>query len=271
MSTISTTKDNHNPAVPGPRRRLAAILFDIDGTLVHSDPIHFAVFQELLLQEEGFNDNRPIDQAFFRQHIAGGSNALIMARLFPTWSVAQQEAWSEHKEARFRERAQQSMKNLKMSGLDKLQTWIDSKGIKKAAVTNAPKLNAKAILQGIDYADWFHNVLILSDDCVRPKPDPAPYLTACERLNVAPHECLVLEDSPSGARAGIAAGAVVMGVLSGQTEKTLLGVGCHMVLQDFDDPKLWQYLESCDLVVANPGDAPLTTMTPPPPPPPHSS
>ena len=44
-----------------------AVLFDIDGTLVNSDPIRYAVFRELLLQQDGFNNNEPIDEAFFRK------------------------------------------------------------------------------------------------------------------------------------------------------------------------------------------------------------
>lgn len=243
MSTIPpTTKTTSNP-------RLAAILFDIDGTLVHSDPIHFRVFQELLLQVDGFNNNNPIDLDYFRKHISGGNNGMIMEHLFPNWSIQQRESWSYNKERRFRELAQQSMKQLQMSGLDKLREWINSNNIQKAAVTNAPKLNAKAILQGIKYDDWFHDdIVILGEECEKPKPYPDPYLVACKKLNVSPKDCLVLEDSPSGVKAGIAAGAVVIGISSGQTEQTLLDVGCHMVIQDFDDPKLWQYLESCELV-----------------------
>ena len=64
-----------------------AILFDIDGTLVESDPIHYEVFRELLLKEDGFNDGKLIDEEFFRKWIAGRSNSLIMKDFFPQWSI----------------------------------------------------------------------------------------------------------------------------------------------------------------------------------------
>ncbi|MGL4310099.1 MAG: HAD-IA family hydrolase [Paracoccaceae bacterium] len=53
-------------------------------------------------------------------------------------------------------------------------------------------------------------VLVSSDDVTRGKPDPQGYLRAAELLKVDPSRCLVLEDAPSGLRAGVAAGADVL-------------------------------------------------------------
>jgi beta-phosphoglucomutase-like phosphatase (HAD superfamily) len=251
-STTTTTMPQNN--------QLSAVLFDIDGTLVNSDPIHFAVFQELLLKEEDFelskfsNDNNtdgPIDEAFFRTYISGRANPLIAADFFPGWSIAKREAWSIKKEARFREVAQATMMDSKMPGLDRFQAWIDQRDLPKAAVTNAPWLNAEAILSGIGYASWFDDYLIIGDECERPKPDPSPYRTACKLLGVKPEDCIVVEDSPSGARAGVAAGAFVVGILSGQKTSALLEAGCHLIIDDFNDHKLWNHLESISVASAS--------------------
>jgi HAD superfamily hydrolase (TIGR01509 family) len=232
-------------ALSSSRRPLSGILFDIDGTLVHSDPIHFAVFQELLFQEDGFNDNTLIDEAFFRKNIAGRQNALIMADLFPDWSTAKREEWSLQKEARFREVAADSMLERKMPGLDQLRAWIEGHQLPRAAVTNAPRLNAEAMIAGIHYNDdAFFQALVIGDECERAKPDPCPYLVAAKLVGVDPQECIVFEDSPSGAQAGVAAGAFVVGILSGQDRSALLEAGCHLVIQDYEDPALWAHLES---------------------------
>jgi len=269
LTTTSPTTNNHRNNV------IKAILFDIDGTLVNSDSIHFAVFKELLWQEEDFrlshnkqqqgndqqeNNNKndsPIDEEFFRQHISGRSNGLITADLFPSWSIEKRETFSIRKEERFREIATQAdrMKKLQMPGLDRLREWVDTNRLGKVAVTNAPRLNGELMLIGIDYADWFgKDGLIIGDECERPKPDPSPYLTACQRITVvdedgnknkvivSPKECIVFEDSPSGAKAGVAAGAYVIGIKSGQDEATLLDAGCQFVIQDFEDEKLWNHL-----------------------------
>ncbi|GAB2490043.1 hypothetical protein GCM10027030_25170 [Luteococcus sediminum] len=57
---------------------------------------------------------------------------------------------------------------------------------------------------------------VFSEDITRGKPDPQPYLLAAERLGVDIVECIVLEDSPAGVRAGRGSGAttVVVGGLS---------------------------------------------------------
>ena len=55
---------------------------------------------------------------------------------------------------------------------------------------------------------------IAGDEVERTKPFPDPYLLAAERIGVAPEHCVVLEDSHTGARAGMAAGALVVAVPS---------------------------------------------------------
>lgn len=81
---------------------LQAVLFDVDGTLVNSDPLHYAAFRKILL-EHGFNDNQPISLEFFRQHISGRHNPDIAADLFPHWDAAQGAAFSHTKEDMFRQ------------------------------------------------------------------------------------------------------------------------------------------------------------------------
>lgn len=59
-----------------------AVLFDMDGTLCDTDPIHHEVFSDLLLQH-GKNGGVPIDDEFFRTHIAGRTNESIFAAIWP--------------------------------------------------------------------------------------------------------------------------------------------------------------------------------------------
>ena len=55
---------------------------------------------------------------------------------------------------------------------------------------------------------------VAGDDLPRTKPHPDPYLEAARRLGVGVRECVVLEDSPTGAQAGVASGAYVVAVPS---------------------------------------------------------
>mmetsp|Transcript_60050 Transcript_60050/g.72174 ORF Transcript_60050/g.72174 Transcript_60050/m.72174 type:complete len:172 (-) Transcript_60050:284-799(-) len=171
-----------------------------------------------------------------------------MAGFFPEWSLEKREAWSIKKEARFRELAASSLMDMKTPGLDRLRSWLDQRtnSIGRAAVTNAPRLNAESMIDGIRYNGWFQTVVI-GDECARPKPDPCPYLDACEVLHVTSEQCIVFEDSPSGATAGIRAGCYVVGITSSQDEAVLREAGCHLVIQDFEDEKLWELLDGLGL------------------------
>ena len=113
------------------------------GTLFDSDPVHFEVFVDLFLKE-GVNGGKPIDNEFFRKHIAGRQNALICKDFFPEWDTARAEAWSANKEAVFRERA--FGKLVAMPGLEELMQWIDANGIAKVPprLADAPRAARRA-------------------------------------------------------------------------------------------------------------------------------
>ncbi len=63
--------------------------------------------------------------------------------------------------------------------------------------------------------------LIAADDVERGKPDPEPYRRGAELLAIAPRQCIVVEDAPSGVSAGLAAGCRVLGVLGTHTPADL--------------------------------------------------
>ena len=79
--------------------------------------------------------------------------------------------------------------------------WIDCRGLKKAAVTNAPKENARVMLAALGMDKWF-DAIVLGEDCARPKPHPDPYLDGLKVLGgIEKDEALICEDSPSGTHA----------------------------------------------------------------------
>eukprot|EP00320_Phaeocystis_rex_P007132 CAMPEP_0119061786 /NCGR_PEP_ID=MMETSP1178-20130426/5534_1 /TAXON_ID=33656 /ORGANISM="unid sp, Strain CCMP2000" /LENGTH=233 /DNA_ID=CAMNT_0007043023 /DNA_START=29 /DNA_END=730 /DNA_ORIENTATION=- len=222
--------------------RLLAVLFDIDGTLFNSDAIHCSVFREMLVQE-GFDGGRPISEAFFMERISGRSNPLITADLFPSWDESKRAAFVERKEARFRQQAAERLASLATPGLQRLLDTLQSEGVHCAAVTNAPRLNAELMLGAIGRQSFFRP-LIIGDECSAAKPHPEPYLAAMRALGVSSEACLAVEDSPSGARAAVAAGVRTIGITSTQRSDALVDAGCALLVQDFDDPRLWQELRT---------------------------
>jgi mannitol-1-/sugar-/sorbitol-6-phosphatase len=79
-----------------------------------------------------------------------------------------------------------------------------------AVVTSGTRLLATARLAAAGLPA--PTVLFAADDVPRGKPDPAGYRQAAEALGLPPSDCVVLEDSPAGIAAGVAAGAAIVGV-----------------------------------------------------------
>lgn len=79
-----------------------------------------------------------------------------------------------------------------LKGLPRLRQWIEKQGLRRAAVTNATKLNAELILSKLKLTDFFEFV-VLGEECVRAKPFPDPYLTALEKLNLSNEHAFIFE------------------------------------------------------------------------------
>jgi HAD superfamily hydrolase (TIGR01509 family) len=207
-----------------------AILFDIDGTLANTDPVHIRAFN-IMLADFG----RSISHAEYFRRVMGFTNAEIMRDFFPDMPVAEHRRLADHKEATFRRLAGTEL--TPTAGLIDLMDWADAQGIPMAAVTNAPTANAELLLTGLGVKHRFRTVVI-GDDLPRGKPDPLPYLVGGERLGVACRDCVAFEDSRSGMRSASAAGTTAIGILSSLTEADLTAVGARFAVPDFHDARL---------------------------------
>ncbi|XP_008799347.1 haloacid dehalogenase-like hydrolase domain-containing protein Sgpp [Phoenix dactylifera] len=225
---------------------LEAVLFDVDGTLCDSDPMHYHAFRELLL-EIGYNNGVPITEEDFIEKIAGKHNEDIGKALFPDWDHEKAVKFIDDKEAMFRRLASQQLNAV--DGLYKLRKWIEDRGLKCAAVTNAPRPNAELMISILGLSDFFQHVIVGSE-CERAKPFPDPYLKAVKLLNASLEHSLVFEDSASGIKAGVAAGIPVVGVMTRNPEKSLRDAGASLLIKDYNDQKLWKALEDLERVEA---------------------
>jgi HAD superfamily hydrolase (TIGR01509 family) len=213
---------------------LTGILFDLDGTLANTDPIHFAVWQDILTYYK-----IEIDGAFYRQRILGKTNAEIIKDILPELSL--EAAWqlATEKEQRYR---QLSGTLQPMPGLPKIIELTESAALKKAVVTNAPKENATHMLDTLRLTYVFPTV-ILAEDAPPGKPDPAPYLLALERLAIDSSEAIAFEDSTTGIQAARGAGIYTIGITSTHSAKHLRQAGANMAIKDFNSQRLWELLD----------------------------
>ncbi|MEL7034767.1 MAG: HAD-IA family hydrolase [Cyanobacteria bacterium J06592_8] len=214
---------------------LKAILFDLDGTLTDTDPLHFKLWKEILQSYD-----IEIDHPFYKANISGGQNPEIIKNLIPQLSVEEGVELADSKEARFRESAEELQP---LAGLMEMLDWIETTELRKAVITNAPRENAKFMLETLHLTPRFEFV-VLGEDMIAGKPDPAPYKYGLEKMQIQPSEAIVFEDSPSGIRSAVGAGIYTIGVATTHEPSILKAVGASMIIQDFNDVQMWAKIQS---------------------------
>jgi HAD superfamily hydrolase (TIGR01509 family) len=212
---------------------LAAILFDLDGTIANTDRFHLQAWQQMLHDYDII-----VDEIFYRQQISGKRNQHIVEQIFPELSPEAGEQLAKQKESLFRQLATQIKP---LAGLLELLQWTENQGLERSLVTNAPRDNVDFMLNLLNLTETF-SPIILGEEAPAAKPDPAPYLMALEKLGLSPKEAIVFEDSLTGIRSGVAAGIQTIGIASTHEPNTLLNEGATMVVADFTDSQLWTML-----------------------------
>jgi HAD superfamily hydrolase (TIGR01509 family) len=184
-------------------RGLQAVLFDMDGLLVDTEPQWFDVETDVMARLGG--EWTHADQLA----VLGGSSAATAPYMIEKSGVDADPAdvarWmDEGIVASVRENVRV------MSGAIDLLTGLRAAGVPCALVSASVRPLVDAVLAHIG-ADSF-DVSISGDDVSRTKPDPEPYLKAVAALGAEAERCVVLEDSPNGIAAGLAAGCHVVAV-----------------------------------------------------------
>jgi len=209
---------------------LAALLFDLDGTLAHTDPLHFVAWREALA-DHGVE----VDEEAYARRVSGRHNPVIIADLLPHLTGDEGRAFAEAKEARFRAAADRLEP---LPGVHEVLIAARRAGLATALVTNAPRDNTLFMLRALHLEDAFDEIG-LGEEAAAPKPDPAPYREMLSRLDVPAERALAFEDSPSGVSSARGAGLAVVGLTTTQRPAALSKLGASLVVDDFLDVRLW--------------------------------
>lgn len=94
-------------------------------------------------------------------------------------------------------------------GLEELLGYLEKQEIKKAVATSTEKKRASKLLQDAGVYEKM-DAFVYGDEIKESKPDPEIFRVAAEKIGCKPEECLVLEDSEAGLRAGIALGGAII-------------------------------------------------------------
>ncbi|AZD19001.1 haloacid dehalogenase superfamily, subfamily IA, variant 3 with third motif having DD or ED [Pseudomonas sp. NFPP07] len=214
--------------------KLSALLFDLDGTLIDTDDLHLNAYNQLLAR---WGKSMSLD--YYKAHVMGFPDDMIFSGLFPQAPATQYPELAAQKEAMFRAQLRET---IPVPGVLRTLDYAQAAGIPMAVVTNAPRENAEAMLQGLGIAERF-DALVIGGELARGKPDPLPYLTALRLLDASADQALAFEDSLAGVRSAAAAGIHTFGMLSGLEETQLREAGARSIIRDFNDEALWQRLQ----------------------------
>lgn len=212
----------------------AALLFDIDGTLADTDPLHLEAFNRTF---EPYGHH--FDKAQFALELQGKANEAIAKRFVPDLPPEEQMAVMAGKEQLFRDLARTQIHAV--PGLFELLDLADASGLPMAAVTNAPRANADLILNGLGIRDRFH-ALVIGEELAHGKPHPLPYLEGLRQLGASAEASVAFEDSRTGIASATAAGLKTIGMRTSLIHLDMIAAGASMSADRYDDPALLDFI-----------------------------
>jgi HAD superfamily hydrolase (TIGR01509 family) len=200
---------------------LAAVIFDLDGVLADTHPVHRRVWRQFLLGKGRNVSEEDLD------FVEGGYKLKeILTHFLGSLSPAEISSYGEQKQQLFYEAASEVRT---APGVVDLLRELQSAGIPRAVATSASRLRAHTLLEDLDLAPYF-SFVVTGDDVVQGKPDPSIFSLAAQLLEVSPRHCLVAEDSRAGVHAAKSAGMRCLAIAQGQRAIRLLDEGADYVV-----------------------------------------
>ena len=204
--------------------RFEAVVFDMDGVLVDSEPYHELAFHEVW-DEMGYAENHDIhfpdfygrsDKAVWEAFIQKHQPPQPLEKLL-AWKQSRLIGILQEKEPIF-------------DGIPELVQRLSADH--KLAVASGSNHAVIRTVLGMQGLGQHFQFTVSAQDVGREKPAPDVYLKAAMQLGIAPSECCVIEDAVLGIQAGKAAGMTVVGITNSFPELELENAGADFVVKD---------------------------------------
>ena len=186
---------------------IKAIIYDVDGTMVNSEPLHVSAWDETL-HEYGF----ALDDLSqnFRATMAGKKPIVIAEGMVKELAIeVQPEYFLARKSFLFFEKVKNTLEG--MPGVNESIYRLKNAHYKLAIGTSLDKKYLNLVLDRLNVTDLF-DVIVTGDQIKNGKPHPETYLTVAHKLGLSTSECVVLEDAQSGIQSAKAAGALCIAI-----------------------------------------------------------
>jgi len=192
-----------------PSRPLQAVTFDLDGLMFNTEELYQEVGEQLLARRQRELSDELIDRMMGRKSAEALQLMIDWHRLDATTEELEQES-----AAIFLEMLPSRL--APMPGLVELLAALEQARVPKGIATSSGREFVRTVLEKFAWEPRFDFVLA-SENVRHGKPAPEIYHLAAERHGVAPQQMMVLEDTPVGCRAAVAADSYAVAVPAGRT------------------------------------------------------
>ena len=222
-------------------RKVEALIFDMDGTMVDSMPWHARAWAEFARRRGLALD---VDDLMRR---TTGRNAFecaceLMGR---TVSAEESEAITHEKESIYRERFGAVF--AEVAGFRAFAAAAAARGLKVAVGTAGDRHNIAFVMSHL-HMDPLPLAIVGGDEGLPGKPEPAIFLEAARRIGVAPSRCIVFEDAPFGIEAARRGGMLAVAVCTTHSASELAGPHVIAAVRDYNELANSNFLETLDAV-----------------------
>ncbi len=199
--------------------RLKGVIFDMDGVLVDSHPGHLRAWTTFF-REFGINlSNRD------HQYILDGHKRSEILRHFLGELPEEKIVFY----GSVKDRLFSVLDTREMPGIPEILEDLKAAGLKLAVATSASERRARGMLASAGLIGHF-DAIVTGAEVTSGKPNPALFLLAARKLNIAARNLLVIEDAPSGAEGARAAGMQCLGISGPEISELLCAAGARVAV-----------------------------------------
>ena len=204
-----------------------ACIFDLDGVIVDSEPLHAIAKQNTL---DNFQIKYP--STLFAE-FKGRTDKDFFE--YVSQKLAKGKATAEEMDTYKRIAYLQLFENVPLvQGVQDFISFSRKRFNKLGLATSATSRDFSLVAQKYPLQTWF-DIIVTGGDTVRHKPDPEPYLLAMSKLSVTGPETLVIEDSPNGIKSAKAAKCTVVAITTSFKSPELRLAGADLIVNSFTE------------------------------------
>lgn len=215
-------------------RTIGAVAFDMDGLMLNTEDLYEQV-GHILMQRRGKTYRNEVRKKMIGLPAREAFGVLIEEEgMSESWRELQQET----------EEIFETILPIQlatMHGLIDLLDYLDDLGLRRCVATSSTQNFARKALTLVGMLDRV-DFVITAEDVSQGKPNPEIYFAAARKMSVAVEKMLVLEDSVTGTKAGVAAGAYVVSVPNEHTKQGCFE-GCQWIANTLRDERIYELLK----------------------------